>query len=122
MLPIYSSRRWIHAERRAAHDARTVSSSLARTSHMEKLHCQTMARWSIARATELLAGPVEIIAPSTPAITIGNLEIRPWSPASRATLLGQRQQSRHAAGLQRRTSRLGEPVRALKVINQLART
>jgi hypothetical protein len=89
---------------------------------MEKLHRQTMARWSTAGATELLARAVEITEPSTPAITIGNLEIRPRSPASRATLLGRRQRSRHAAGLQRRTSRLGEPVKALKVINRLART
>jgi hypothetical protein len=43
---------------------------------MEKLHRQTMARRSTAEATELLARAVEITEPSTPAITIGNLEIR----------------------------------------------
>jgi hypothetical protein len=89
---------------------------------MEKIHRQTMARWSIARATDLRARAVEITAPSTSAITIGNLEIQPRSPASRATLLGRRQQSRHATGLRHRTSRLGKPVKVLKVINQLART
>jgi hypothetical protein len=89
---------------------------------MEKLHRQTMARRSTARATELLAKAVEITAPSTLAITTGSLEIRPRSPASRATLLGWRQRSRHAASPRYRTSWLGEPVRALKVINQLART
>jgi hypothetical protein len=88
---------------------------------MEKLHHQIMARQSTARATELLARAVEITAPSTLAITTGSLEIRPWSLASRATLLGQRQQSQHAASPRHQTSRLGEPVRALKVINQLAR-
>jgi hypothetical protein len=89
---------------------------------MEKPRRQTMARRSTAGATELPAGAVEITAPSTPAITIGKLEIRPRSPASRATLPGRRQRSRHAASLQRWTSRLGEPVKALKVINRLART
>jgi hypothetical protein len=89
---------------------------------MEKLYRQTMARRSTAGATELLARAVEITAPSTLAITTGSLEIRPRSPASHATLLGWRQRSRHAAGPQHRTSRLGEPVKALKVINQLART
>jgi hypothetical protein len=81
-----------------------------------------MAWRSTAGATELLAGAVEITAPSIPAITVGNPEIRPQSPASRATLPGRRQRSRHAAGLQRWTSRLGEPVRAPKVINRLTRT
>jgi hypothetical protein len=89
---------------------------------MEKPRRQTMARRSTAGATELLAGAVEITAPSTLTITIGNLEIRPRSPASRATLPGRRQRSRHAAGLLRRTSRLGGPVKALKVINRLIRT
>jgi hypothetical protein len=89
---------------------------------MEKPRCQIMARRSTARVTELLARAVEITAPSTLAITTGSLEIRPRSPASRATLLGRRQRSRHAASPRHRTSRLGEPVRALKVINQLART
>jgi hypothetical protein len=89
---------------------------------MEKLRRQTMARRSTAGATELLARAVVIIALSTLAITTGSLEIRPWSPASRATLLGWRQRSRHTASPRHRTSRLGEPVRALKVINQLART
>jgi hypothetical protein len=89
---------------------------------MEKLRRQTMARQSTAEATELLARAVEITAPSTPAITTGSLEIRPQSPASRTTLLGQRQRSWRAAGPQHRTSRLEEPVKALKVINQLART
>jgi hypothetical protein len=89
---------------------------------MEKLHHQTMARRSTVRATELLARAVEITAPSTPAITTGNLEIRPRSPASRATLLELRQRSRHAASPRHRTSQLGELVKALKVINQLTRT
>jgi hypothetical protein len=89
---------------------------------MEKLHRQTMARQSTAGATELLARAVEIAAPSTLATITGSLEIRPRSPASRATLLGRRQRSWHAASPQHRTSRLGEPVKALKVINQLART
>jgi hypothetical protein len=65
---------------------------------------------------------VEITASSIPAITTGSLEIWPRSPASRATLLGRRQWSRHAAGPRHQTSRLGERVKALKVINQLART
>jgi hypothetical protein len=64
---------------------------------------------------------VEITTPNNLAITTGNLEIRPRSPASRATLLGRRQWSRHSASLRHRISQLGEPVRALKVINQLAR-
>jgi hypothetical protein len=65
---------------------------------------------------------VEITAPSTLAITTGSFEIRPRSLASRATLLGRRQRSQRAVGPQHRTSRLEEPVKALKVINQLART
>jgi hypothetical protein len=81
-----------------------------------------MAQRSTAGATELLAGAVDITAPSTPAITTGSLEIRPRSLASRATLLGRRQRSRRAASPQHRTSRLEEPVKVLKVINQLART
>jgi hypothetical protein len=81
-----------------------------------------MARQSTAGATELLARAVEITTPSTLAITTGSLEIWPRSPASRATLLGQRQRSRHAASPRHRTSWLGEPARTLKVINQLART
>jgi hypothetical protein len=81
-----------------------------------------MARRSTARAIELLARAVEITAPSTLAITTGSLEIRPRSPASHATLLGRRQRSRHTASPWHRTSRLGEPVRVLKAISQLART
>jgi hypothetical protein len=81
-----------------------------------------MARRSTTGATELQARAVEITAPSTLAITTGSLEIRPRSPACRATLLGRRERSRHAASLWHRTSWLGEPAKALKVISQLART
>jgi hypothetical protein len=81
-----------------------------------------MARRSTAGATELLARAVEITAPSSLVIITGSLEIRPRSPASRATLLGWRQRSRHMASQWHRTSRLGEPAKALKVISQLART
>jgi hypothetical protein len=52
----------------------------------------------------------------------GSLEIRPRSPASRATLLGRMRWSRHTASLRRRSSRLREPAKALKVISQLACT
>jgi hypothetical protein len=122
MLLIYSNRRWSHTGRRAAHDTRTASSWPARTSHKDKLRRQTMARRSTAGATELLARAVEITAPSTLAIIAGSPGTRPRSPASRATPLGWRQQSWHVASRRHRTGRLGEPARALKVINQLAHT
>jgi hypothetical protein len=48
-----------------------------------------MARWSTAEAIELLARAVETIAPSILATTVGSLEIRLRSPASRAITLGQ---------------------------------
>jgi hypothetical protein len=79
-----------------------------------------MARRSTAGAIELLAKAVEIIAPNTLATTAGSPEIRLRSPASRAILPGQKQQSRHAASLWRRPRRLREPAKALKVISQPA--
>jgi hypothetical protein len=58
-----------------------------------------MARWSTARATELLAKAVETIASSILATTTGSPEIRLRSPASRVILLGQMQWSRRTASL-----------------------
>jgi hypothetical protein len=81
-----------------------------------------MARRSTAGATELLAKAVEITTPSTLATTTGSLEIRLRSPASHITLLGRMRWSRRTASLRRQPSRLREPAKALKVINQLART
>jgi hypothetical protein len=81
-----------------------------------------MAQQSTAGATKLLAKVVETIAPSTLATTTGSLEIRLWSPASRAILVRQTQQSRHAASLWCKPRRPKEPAKVLKVISQLART
>jgi hypothetical protein len=81
-----------------------------------------MARRSTTEATELLAKAVETIEPSTLATTTGSPEIQLRSPASRATLLGRMRWSRRAASLRRKPSRPREPAKALKVINQLART
>jgi hypothetical protein len=78
-----------------------------------------MAQRSTARVIELLAGAVEIIAPSILATTAGSLETRPWSPANRAITLGQMWRSRHAASLRRQ---LQEPSKAPKVTSRLART
>jgi hypothetical protein len=79
-----------------------------------------MARWSTAGATELLAKPVEITAPSPLATTTGSLETRLRSPASRVTFLGQMRWSRRMASLRHQPSRFREPAKALKVISQLA--
>jgi hypothetical protein len=81
-----------------------------------------MAQRSTAKAIELLAGAVEIIAPSILATTAGSLETRPRSPASCAITLGRMWQSRHAASLRRKQRRLLEPAKALKVPGRLART
>jgi hypothetical protein len=78
-----------------------------------------MARQSTAGAIELLAGAVEIIAPSILATTAGSLETRLRSPANRTITLGQMCRSRHAASLRRQ---LQEPAKAPKVTSRLART
>jgi hypothetical protein len=81
-----------------------------------------MAQWSTAKAIELLAGAVEITAPSILATTAGSLETRPRSPASHAIILGRMWRSRHTASLQRKPRRLQEPAKAPKVPSRLART
>jgi hypothetical protein len=65
---------------------------------------------------------METIAPSIQATTTGSLEIWLRSPASRAILLGQTQQSRRAASLWCKPRQPKEPAKALKVISQLACT
>jgi hypothetical protein len=80
-----------------------------------------MAQRSTAEAIELLAGAVEITAPSILATTAGSLETRPWSPASRAIILSQMWRSQHAASLQRKQRRPQELAKAPKVPNRLAR-
>jgi hypothetical protein len=81
-----------------------------------------MAQWSTAEAIELLAGAVEIIAPSFLATTVGSLETRPQSPASRTITLGRMWRRRHAASLRRKQRRLQEPAKAPKFPSRLART
>jgi hypothetical protein len=61
-----------------------------------------MPQQSTIEAIELLAGAVEITAPSILATTTGRFETRPWSPASHAIILGRMWWSRHAASLQRK--------------------
>jgi hypothetical protein len=110
-------------ERQAAHDMRTTSSWLAKTSHKHSRLCHPiMVRWSIAGATELPARAVETIAPSNLVTTAGSPEIRLRSPASRAIPLGQMQRSRHKASLRCKQRRLQEPAKAPKVISRPART
>jgi hypothetical protein len=110
-------------ERQAAHDMRTASSWLAKTSHKHsKLRHPTMAGRSTAGATKLPARAVETIAPITLATTAGSPETRLRSPASRAIPLGQMQRSRHAASLWHTRHRLQEPAKAPKVTSRPART
>jgi hypothetical protein len=81
-----------------------------------------MAQRSTAEVIELLAGAVEIIAPSILATIADSLETRLRSPASHAITLGQMWQSRHAASPQHKQRRLQELAKAPKVPSRLART
>jgi hypothetical protein len=80
-----------------------------------------MGQRSTAEAIELLAGAVEITAPSILVTTAGSLETRPRSPVSHAIILGWMWRSRHAASLQRKQRRFQEPAKAPKVPSRLAR-
>jgi hypothetical protein len=108
-------------EKQAARGPTTASSWLAQTDHRRKPLHRIMAQRSTAEAIELLAGAVEIIAPSILAITSGSLKTRPQSTASRAITLGRMWRSRYAASMRCKQCRLQEPAKAPKVPSQLAR-
>jgi hypothetical protein len=81
-----------------------------------------MAQQGTAKAIELLAGAVEITAPSILATTAGSLETRPRSPASRAITLGRMWRSRHTASMRHEKRWLQEPAKAPKAPSRLAHT